>query len=136
MRRLAESGALQEALQCCLVAAEAEFDHVGQGDFLRAASQGKCFLGRSESARAANAFVETARKLRVLNALRHEETALPMTAEQFNVVGRQGVLDRLLARRQHLLALRVCDFLRLPRQRVLVHWACEKVRPHTAWRPQ
>lgn len=31
-------------------------------------------------------------------------------------------------RNHHFLALRICDLLRLKNERVLIHWACEKVR--------
>lgn len=38
------------------------------------------------------------------------------------------LVARLTSRNQHLLALRVCDLLKLKTERVLIHWACEKVR--------
>ncbi|GLE07999.1 hypothetical protein PINS_up018867 [Pythium insidiosum] len=30
--------------------------------------------------------------------------------------------------RHHFLALKICEYLSIPTDRVLVHWACEKVR--------
>jgi hypothetical protein len=37
------------------------------------------------------------------------------------------LINRLIARREYLLALRICEYLRLSKSRVLVHWACQKV---------
>lgn len=37
------------------------------------------------------------------------------------------LVNRLIARREYLLALRICDYLKLSKNRVLVHWACTKV---------
>lgn len=36
-------------------------------------------------------------------------------------------MDRLAMRHLHLLAVRVCEHLRLRRDRVAVHWACRKI---------
>ena len=40
---------------------------------------------------------------------------------------RQVLVDRLAMRHLHLLAVRVCEHLRLRRDRVAVHWACRKI---------
>lgn len=37
------------------------------------------------------------------------------------------LVDRLAMRHMHLLAVRVCEHLRLRRDRVVVHWACRKI---------
>jgi len=37
------------------------------------------------------------------------------------------LVDRLVNRRQHLLALRIAEYLKMKVDRILVHWACEKV---------
>lgn len=39
----------------------------------------------------------------------------------------QVLVDRLAMRHLHLLAVRVCEHLRLRRDRVAVHWACRKI---------
>ena len=40
--------------------------------------------------------------------------------------------SRLILRRHYLLAIRICDYLRIPKRegasRILAHWACQKVR--------
>lgn len=55
-------------------------------------------------------------------------TGIPLTIQQYNRLTPEVLVARLTARNQHLLALRVCDLLKLKTERVLIHWACEKVR--------
>jgi hypothetical protein len=38
------------------------------------------------------------------------------------------VVDRLISRHMHLLALRICKFMLIPLDHVLVHWACAKIK--------
>jgi len=38
------------------------------------------------------------------------------------------LIDRLINRHHHLLALRICQYLRHNPERVLVHWACAKIK--------
>ena len=38
------------------------------------------------------------------------------------------LLGRLAARNHHFLALKICEVLSLKNDRILVHWACEKVK--------
>ena len=89
--------------------------------------------------------------LRVLNAVRSPEVGIPLTYPQYVATVCPSVfvcvcmfshrararryvdltpdilVNRLIARRQYLLALRICDYLKLSKNRVLVHWACTKV---------
>jgi vacuolar protein sorting-associated protein 16 len=51
-----------------------------------------------------------------------------MTMGQFQAITPEVLIVRLIARNHHFLALRICDLLKLKNERVLVHWACEKVR--------
>jgi hypothetical protein len=37
------------------------------------------------------------------------------------------LVNRLISRGHYLLALRICEYLRLSKNRVLVHWACARV---------
>jgi hypothetical protein len=53
---------------------------------------------------------------------------MPLTFQQYNRLTPEVLVARLTNRNQHLLALRVCDLLKLKTERVLIHWACEKVR--------
>jgi hypothetical protein len=47
------------------------------------------------------------RKLRVLNAVRSAEVGVPLTAQQYDNIGAEAVIDMLIRRRLHLLALKV-----------------------------
>lgn len=73
-----------------------------------------------------------AKALRSLNALRNFDVGLPLTYDQFEALTPPVVVDRLLSRHAHRLALHLCDYLGLRgevgRDKVLVHWACAKVR--------
>ena len=39
----------------------------------------------------------------------------------------EGLVDKLIRRNEHLLAKRICEYLKLAFNRVLVHWACVTV---------
>lgn len=132
MRGIKQANQLEEAVAHCLDAAVAEYDADAQARYLRAASYGKCFFDEKQSLRFADRFVDAARKLRVMNSLRAPDVGIPITSQQYDHVGPEGAVVRLVARWQHFLALRICDYLRVPRERVLLHWACERVRAGVA----
>ena len=50
------------------------------------------------------------------------------------------LVDRLVNRNQHLLALRIAEYLKMKVDRILVHWASEKVpspgSPHNHAHPR
>lgn len=96
-----------------------------QKRLLSAAAFGKAW----DPAFDAPAFTAAAKTLRVLNTLRQPAVAMPLTWPQWRALGVETVVDRLLARRQHALALRLVEFQPLPslRSRVLEHWAIERV---------
>jgi vacuolar protein sorting-associated protein 16 len=66
--------------------------------------------------------------LRVLNAVRFYEVGLPLSYEQFLRLTPEKLVRRLINRREYLLALRISSYLRLPTDRIYVHWASQKVR--------
>lgn len=66
--------------------------------------------------------------LRVLNAVRYYEIGLPLSYEQFLRLTPEKLVQRLINRREYLLALRISSYLRLPTDRIYVHWASQKVR--------
>jgi vacuolar protein sorting-associated protein 16 len=66
--------------------------------------------------------------LRVLNAVRFYEIGLPLSYNQFVRLTPEKLVQRLINRREYLLALRVSSYLRLPTDRIYVHWASQKVR--------
>ena len=51
-----------------------------------------------------------------------------LTREIYKKLGPQALIDRLVNRRQHLLAWRICDHLKIKGDTVLVHWASAKVK--------
>ncbi len=116
---------LAQAVDDCIDAASHQFDFEMQRRLLRAASFGKCFCDMYP----AENFVEMCKTLRVLNAVRHFEIGLAITIEQYRYLSPQVLIDRLINAHHHLLAYRICLYLGLKADRVLIHWACAKVKP-------
>lgn len=115
---------LVEAVDTCVSAAGYEFNVHWQKQLLKAASFGKSVLDIYNS----DEFVEMCETLRVLNAVRFYEVGLPLSYDQYQQLTPVGLIDRLLSRHEYLLALRIAGYLRLPTDRVYVHWASAKVR--------
>jgi vacuolar protein sorting-associated protein 16 len=105
-------------------AAGHEFVVHWQKQLLKAASFGKSVLDIYNS----DDFVDMCETLRVLNAVRFFEVGIPLSYEQFQRVTPEGLIKRLLNRHEYLLALRIAGYLRLPTDRIYVHWASAKVR--------
>jgi hypothetical protein len=115
---------LDEAVDICVRAAGQEFDVHWQKQLLKAASFGKSVLDLYNS----DDFVDMCETLRVLNAVRFYETGLPLSCEQYLRLTPERLIQRLINRNEYLLALRVSEYLRLPTDRIYVHWAINKVR--------
>lgn len=73
-------------------------------------------------------FVDMCETLRVLNAVRYYEIGLPVSYEQFLRLTPEKLVRRLINRQEYLLAIRISTYLRLPTDRIYVHWASQKVR--------
>ncbi|KAH8154271.1 uncharacterized protein LAJ45_02039 [Morchella importuna] len=115
---------LPEAVDACVKAAGHEFSQHWQKQLLKAASFGKSVLELYSS----DEFVEMCETLRVLNAVRFYDVGMPITYEQYQRLTPDKLITRLTSRQQHLLALRVSEYLRLPTDKIHIHWACQKVR--------
>lgn len=115
---------LIEAVDDCIEAAGHEFNIHWQKQLLKAASFGKTVLDLYDS----DEFVEMSEILRILNAVRHYEIGLPLSYEQYRRLNPERLVQRLVSRQEYLLALRLSDYLRLPTDRIYVHWAVQKVR--------
>lgn len=115
---------LVEAVDTCVKAAGHEFNIHWQKQLLKAASFGKSVLDIYNS----DDFVDMCETLRVLNAVRFYEIGLPLSYEQFLRLTPEKLIRRLINRREYLLALRISSYLRLPTDRIYVHWASQKVR--------
>ncbi|KAK3375405.1 Vps16, N-terminal region-domain-containing protein [Podospora didyma] len=115
---------LVDAVDTCVNAAGHEFNIHWQKRLLNAASFGKSVLDIYNS----DDFVDMCETLRVLNAVRFYEVGLPLSYEQYQRLSPSGLIARLLNRHEYLLALRIAGYLRLPTDKIYVHWASTKVR--------
>lgn len=115
---------LPEAVDTCVKAAGHEFDIYWQKRLLKAASFGKSVLELYNS----DEFVEMTEKLRVLKAIRDYRIGLPVSYEQYMRLTPEKLIERLVNRREYLLAIRIAEYLQVPADRIYVHWASQKVR--------
>lgn len=115
---------LTEAVDDCIKGANEALEVNLQKRLLRAASFGKGFVDLYNS----DEFVDTAERLRVLNAVGQSDIALPITTEEYVRLTPESLVDRLLSRRLHFLASKICDHFRIPSDRVYRHWACLKIQ--------
>ena len=60
---------------------------------------------------------------RVLNAVRDENIGVPLTAQQYNDLTLEVLVRKLAARRHHPLACKLCEYLKIKKDGVLLHWA-------------
>ncbi|KJZ74753.1 hypothetical protein HIM_05870 [Hirsutella minnesotensis 3608] len=118
---------LTEAVDTCVNAAGREFDTRWQKRLLKAASFGKSVLDIYNS----DEFVGMCETLRVLNAVRDYEIGIPLSYEQYHRLTPETLTRRLLNRHNYLLALKIASHLKLPSDRIYVHWASTKVRVGT-----
>ncbi|KAG0225975.1 hypothetical protein BGW42_003963 [Actinomortierella wolfii] len=118
---------LGAAVEACIEAAGLELNHQYQRSLLKAASFGKSFL----EVHNADSFVNMCKTLRVLNAVRFYEIGIPLTYAQYRVLTPEALIDRLINRHQYLLAIRICEYLKMRTDRILIHWACAKIKNST-----
>ena len=118
---------LDEAVDTCIRAAGQEYFPVWQKKLLKAASLGKSVLDLYNS----DEFVNMCDTLRVLNAVRDYRVGIPLTYEQYLRLTPSKLIQRLMSRREYLLAIRISDQLRLITDRIYIHWAAQKVRTST-----
>ncbi|NWU87424.1 VPS16 protein, partial [Onychorhynchus coronatus] len=128
LREIREQQLLPEAVGQCIEAAGYEHEPHTQKSLLRAASFGKCFLDKFSP----ESFVRMCQDLRVLNAIRDYQIGIPLTFTQYPQLEGLAWDPGLVLRRLYPLAIRICEFLRLPEiqgvSRILAHWACSKVQ--------
>jgi vacuolar protein sorting-associated protein 16 len=148
-RAIIESGTLDDAIEACTDAATKEFDISTQKRLLRAASYGLHFSYKaidgetliggpvtgsmrpnnpmdfvSLPSKSAIAFVDAARTIRILNALRHPDVGFVATVAQFDAMTPTGVVARLIAMKRPSLASTISSYLRLPKSVQLYARAC------------
>lgn len=115
---------LLEAVDTCVKAAGHEFNTHWQKQLLKAASFGKSVIDLYNS----DDFVDMCERLRVLNAVRDYRIGIPISYEQYLRLTPDKLIDRLIHRHEYLLAIRVSEYLRLPTDKIYVHWASQKVK--------
>ncbi|KAL9603073.1 MAG: hypothetical protein Q9219_001437 [cf. Caloplaca sp. 3 TL-2023] len=118
---------LPDAVGICVQAAGHEFDVHWQKQLLKAASFGKSTLDLYSS----DDFVDMCEMIRILNAVRDYKVGLPLSYDQYRRLTSEKLIQRLINRHEYLLAIRLSDFLRLPANRIYVHWASQQVRNST-----
>jgi vacuolar protein sorting-associated protein 16 len=126
MQRIRPS--LPEAVDTCIRAAGQEFNTFWQKRLLKAASFGKSVLELYNS----DEFVDMTERLRVLKAVRDFEIGMPLSFDQYLRLTPERLLDRLINRHHYLLAIRMSEYIRIPTDKIYVHWASQKVKTSTA----
>lgn len=134
-RAITKTGMLEEAIETCTNAALREFDVSMQKRLLKAASYGMHFEYKDgtnprgimggrvtllpngqeivhPSPLAVN-FVENAKKLRVINALRDPSVGVAITVAQYDAIEATGVIARLIAMKRPALATSLSNYLQL-----------------------
>eukprot|EP00467_Chlorarachnion_reptans_P007458 CAMPEP_0114507372 /NCGR_PEP_ID=MMETSP0109-20121206/11975_1 /TAXON_ID=29199 /ORGANISM="Chlorarachnion reptans, Strain CCCM449" /LENGTH=854 /DNA_ID=CAMNT_0001686121 /DNA_START=234 /DNA_END=2798 /DNA_ORIENTATION=- len=132
IRQLKNSGKedhLRDAVLTCLEAALHCFHIEAQAALLKAASYGKLFC-EDRDGYLRDTFVERCKYVRVLHNVRQKNVGIPLTYSQFKALGIEVLIERLVHRHEHLLALRICELMKLStmKQKTLEHWACAKIR--------
>ncbi|KAL8698637.1 MAG: hypothetical protein Q9201_006460 [Fulgogasparrea decipioides] len=118
---------LPDAVGTCVQAAGQEFSVHWQKQLLKAASFGKSILDLYSS----DDFVDMCETLRILNAVRDYKIGLPISYDQYRRLTPEKLVQRLIDRHEYLLAIRLSEYLRLPTNKIYVHWASQKVRNST-----
>mmetsp|Transcript_5269 Transcript_5269/g.16131 ORF Transcript_5269/g.16131 Transcript_5269/m.16131 type:complete len:723 (+) Transcript_5269:707-2875(+) len=116
---------LQNAIDANIFSALAEFEPSKQKRYLRAAMRGEKQLPPPFSKTAE--IVLAARNLRVLNHVRRARPGLFVTFCQYKRLSPFMLIDRLLVRNEHMLALHISQYLGMSQTPVLINWACTKL---------
>jgi len=135
-RAIVKTGMLQNAIEVCTDAAMREYDVKMQKRLLKAASYGMHFGYKDGSMKGvvggsligtdvgmegkavlpsptAVSFVTTARKMRVMNALRSKSVGFVLTSVQYDSITPNGIIARLIAMRRPALAMSIASYLQL-----------------------
>lgn len=124
---LKTEGLLLEAMDSCLDAALNEFNPYWQKKILLAVSFGKAYVdGYYDSVK----YLKVVNTIKVLNQLKSADLSIFLTGIQVEKIGWDSVIDLLLNREQHLLALKIIALLELQdmRDKIYIHWCCYKIK--------
>lgn len=114
------------AVDTCIRAAAQEFNPFWQRKLLRAASFGKSFLEFYNPLE----FTETCSIIQVLNNLRSPEVGIFLNFDEFQSLGVDHLIDILLLRNLHSLAIEISHKLNSPNFKILTHWAQATIQNH------
>jgi hypothetical protein len=136
-RAITTTGMLSEAIEGCTEAATKEFDIATQKRLLRAASYGMHFafknskgsrnimggnlrkgldeIAHTMPSQVTAKFVELAKQLRILNALRNPSVGIVLTSAQYDALSPIGVIARLIAIKKPALGASISKYLFLPK---------------------
>lgn len=119
---------LQPAIETCLDAALREFDPIWQKRILKAVSYGKAYF--EGNIYDADRYVSVVNTLKVLNQLRAPELGLFLTFYQVEAIGWKLLINILLRRDQHAMALAFTELVNRKEldELVYIHWCCSKIR--------
>ena len=104
---------LPDAVEDCINSASIVTDPKYQKILMTAARFGKAFCKFGKSAGNSDRFSQICKNLRVLNGLREYKIGIPLTMQQYETLGAEVVIDRLLQRRLFPLASKICQFLQV-----------------------
>ncbi|XP_050227188.1 protein VACUOLELESS1 isoform X2 [Mercurialis annua] len=114
---------LPDAVEACVDAAGHEFNVSRQRTLLRAASYGQAFCSNFHR----DGIQEMCKTLRVLNAVRNSKVGIPLSIQQYKSLTASVLIGRLINAHQHLLAVRISEYLGMNQDVVIMHWACSKI---------
>lgn len=124
IRQLTEdSEGLPGAIDDCVVAAGFEFDTEQQQRLLRIASFGKSFCPSYDT----DSFVNMARRLRVMFAVRKPLVGLAISMQQLITLEGDRLIQRLIDGAHFQLAYSICDLLSIKADKVMSSWAAAKL---------
>ena len=116
-----------EAVRECIDAATHEYHVSDQKTLLEAALLGKNFNPVDNC----QVFMDSCKTLRVLNQVRELEVGIPLTFKEYQELGLDALINRLISRGNYSTAVNICEFLGVKKERgvlcILKKWAIEKV---------
>ncbi|KAJ3427634.1 vacuolar protein sorting vps16 [Anaeramoeba flamelloides] len=115
---------LNEAIAECLDAVKYEFNLEIQKNLIESVNLGKNYSNTFNNEK----FLQVCKNLRVLNALRKSEYGIPLTYKQLEELEIDLIIERLINRKLFFLANEICQYLGIVKERILLKWACEKLK--------
>ncbi|RKP16669.1 hypothetical protein ROZALSC1DRAFT_31443, partial [Rozella allomycis CSF55] len=114
---------LTEAVDECIEAALHDMDVDSQAKLLKSASFGKSYLETYNHSK----FVKACQVIRILHNLRNEDVGMFMTFTQYDSCGFGNIIERLIERNLHLMAIKISQFIKHPVDKIVMDWACQKI---------